>query len=462
VAKAAPADRPRDLVYRALAHQAELYPLLDMAPLESSGFGPRDAAFAHAIYDAAMRRWITLGYLLQQCLSRPFGEVEPMLRGVLLGGAAQLLLLDRVPPHAAINESVSWAKAAVKPAAGGLVNAVLRKIALLVHGPAQEGLPQATARGPWTGARDEVPLSDGTAVKLTRGILPGDAVDRIAIATSHPVYLVRLWAALWGFDQAKYLAAHGLVNPPTILNAAHALTEVPSTVAHAQAGHRVYQGGREELTSLLATRNDVWVQDAASSRAVAGVFDLTPSVVIDACAGQGTKTRQLVAAFPHARIFATDTDPRRMQALRALAQRERRIGIVEPSALTKLFAGGADLVLLDVPCSNTAVLPRRVEARYRFVGAEGVKVGAENQFARLVRLQRAILNDGRALLRPGGAILYSTCSLEPEENEQQAAWACRDGVLRLEREATVRPIGLPGEAGVNYQDGGYSALLRRV
>jgi 16S rRNA (cytosine967-C5)-methyltransferase len=447
---AAGPDRARDVVHRALAHQAALFPELDLAPLDTAALAERDAAFAHAIYDAVLRRWITLEYVLGRYLSRPFAELEPRLRGVLLAGAAQMLLLDRVPPHAALNESVEWAKRVIKPAAGGLVNAVLRKVAGLVFG-SQEGLPTPARRERWAGARDEVPLADGTCVKLREAILPEVRLDRLAVTTSHPPAVLRKWAGRFGEEEAARLATHGLVNPPTVLNVRFAKSAVPKTEAHGMPGHAVFLGGRSELVALLDSRADIWVQDTASGEAVASVANMRPRVILDVCAGQGTKTRQLAATFPEARVLATDVDGRRVAALRALAKTLGRIEVTSPDRMGE-WNGRADLVLLDVPCSNTGVLPRRIEARYR---------SSDEQLERMVETQRAILRDAAALLAPRGAILYSTCSIEYEENEAQAAWAERQLGLRRQSDTFLKPQGIPGEPPTQYRDGAFSAILTR-
>jgi 16S rRNA (cytosine967-C5)-methyltransferase len=440
----------RDVVHRTLAHQAELFPELDLAPLDSSGLSERDAAFAHAIYDAVLRRWITLEYILGRYLTRPFTDLEPRLKAVLLAGAAQVLLLDRVPPHAVLNESVEWAKHMVRPAAGGLVNAILRKIVGLVHGD-QTGIPAPRLRAAWTQANDEVPLADGTAVKLREAVLPEIRLDRLAVSTSHPPALLRKWAGTWGESEAARRAAHDLVAPPTVLNVRFANGAVPKTMPHSRAGHAVFVGGRGELVDLLKARPDVWVQDAASGEAVAGVASLRPRIVVDACAGQGTKTRQLAATFPQARIVATDVDARRLGALRMLGQSQPRIEVTDIGGLGA-WRAKADLVLLDVPCSNTGVLARRVEAKYRC---------GDSQLARLVATQREILRDAAGLLARGGVILYSTCSIEPEENEEQAAWAERELGLLREEMVSLRPQGLPGGPAADYRDGAFSAVLRQ-
>lgn len=442
-------DAARAAVHRALSHQAELFPELDLAPLDTSTLSPRDAAFAHAIYDTVLRRWITLAYLIDGYTSRGFGALDPRVRAVLLAGAAQLLLLDKVPPHAALNESVEWTKSTL-PKAAGLVNAVLRRISELVHAQ-PSGLPEPRARTPWTDSRDLLPLPDGTAVQLRQPVLPQDPLERLEVASSCPLYLLRKWTTDFGDAQARNLALHALLSPPTILHTRFATAEVPHTQPHNDPAHRVYTGRREELTALLDDRPDLWVQDAASSRAVTTPLPRPPRLILDLCAGQGTKTRQFARTYPAARIIATDIDPRRLRALRHVAGREPTIEVIDPAS-TSTFRAQADLILLDVPCTNTGVLPRRVEARYRCGPA---------QLARLVATQRQILTDALSLLAPHGNILFSTCSLEPEENEQQLDWA-KSLKLTASHIHRTMPSSLPGDPPSTYSDAAFSALLARA
>lgn len=447
------ADAARGVVHRALAHQAGLYPELDLAPLDTGGLDPRDAAFAHAVYDAVLRRWITLGYLIDGYTQRGFGGLDPRVRGVLLAGAAQLLLLDRVPPHAALHESVEWAKSAV-PKAAGLVNAVLRRVSELVNAEAS-GLPEVRERGAWTGGRDELPLSDGTAVKLSRGVLPEDRWERLEVAASCPGWLLGKWRQEFGDDAGEALAVHGLVTPPTVLNTRFAQGEVAGTAAHEDPGHRVFVGRREDLGPLLAGRADVWVQDAASGRAVAAAAECVAGrrvgLVLDLCAGQGTKTTQLSWTFPGSRVVATDVDERRARELVKVARRRGNVEVVAPGR-EREFVGKADVVLLDVPCTNTGVLARRVEARYR--------CGA-GQLTRMVAVQREILKGALGLVAEGGVVVYSTCSVDREENEEQVAWAEWELGLKAVRVERVMPRGMPGGDAGGYRDGGFSAVLRR-
>lgn len=444
---------PRDAAARLLSRHAGRFPDLEPLPVEDQALEPRDAALAHAIADAAVRRWLTLGFVLGLYLDRPFAELEPRMQGVLLAGAAQLLLLDKIPPHAAINEAVEWAKRHIRPGAGGMTNAILRKVGALRLRPGEGEDASIGRRERWTDRRDEVLMPDGTAVVLGAEVLPEDNLERLSVQASLPVETLRAWAEQFGIPQARELALHSLSSPPVILNVAHATGELPEGLGtHEAEGARVFLGGHAELRTLLDARPDVWVQDPASTEAVRSVRDLAPKLIVDACAGQGTKTRQLAATFPEARIVAADVDEGRLRTLRRAFEGHPRVEVRRTDELIPDLAGQADLVLLDVPCSNSGVLARRPEARYRLATGQG---------GRLRNLQRQIVADAIPLLSEGGRILYSTCSLEREENEGIAEWAAEWHRFRRARERRTMPAGTPGEPASGYRDGSYSVVLER-
>jgi len=446
-------DRARHAACRALARQARVFPEMDLGALDRAletepELSDLDRAFAHAVYDATVRNWLLLRFLLARCTTQPFDELEPRVRGVLMAAAAQIILLDRVPVHAAINHAVEWAKRVIRPGAGGLVNAVLRKVSALR--PPDE----SRRREKYSGARDELPTADGASITLTESCLPENENERLSIVTSHPTELLDHWLKQLPPERVRALAMHGICQAPIVLNTEHAKEPLPDTIAetHATPGHHVFTGSAADLRSLLTDRRDIWVQDAASAQGVRSVADLKPSVVLDLCAGQGTKTRQLAAAFPNAQIAATDIDEPRFAALSATFANSPQV-IVQPlPKLRDQFLGKADLILLDVPCSNTGVLARRPEAKYRFCPAT---------LNSLLSVQKQIIADCIPLLResPRGRILYSTCSLEPEENQQQAAWVDRWHSMRKSREKQANPAGRPGDSAKMYTDGSYSALL---
>ncbi len=430
----------------ALAVQVRRYPDLELSALRTDGMSPLDEAFAHALYDAVIRRWITLSFIVEIALDRPEKRADPRTIAAILAGAGQLLLLDRVPPHAAVNTSVDWVKARVGEGAGRLVNAILRKIARLIEEPG------GVRRETYTDRQDELPLPGGGSLALSASILPEDSMTRLSVATSVPIDLLRAWSKS-SIRESRRLALHTLVQPPVILNTSFAAADLPAeAIAHSAPGHHVYTGTHAQLAAMLGARKDIWVQDPASSLAVGAVPDLKPKLVVDACAGMGTKTRQLAATFPSAKIIATDVDMPRVRVLREVSAHLPNVQVVGYDKLID-YAGKADLILLDVPCSNTGVLARRVEARYRF---------DREHLEKLASMQKQIIADSVRLIRRGSGscgVLYSTCSLDPRENQAQAEWACRWHGFSQQREHTRLPAGLPGDPATAYSDGSFAVLL---
>jgi len=445
------ADRARDLVTQRVATRARRFPDLDARPLELADpdggpLDPRDAALAQAIDHAVARHWIALEVLLASRLQRPWDRVEHGVQAALLVGAAQVMLMDRVPDHAAIDAAVTWAKRRVRPKAAGIVNAVLRKVADL-RGELVEG---------WSiDERDLWPRPDGRAWKLTEPVLRENPAERLAEATSHPPVLIQRWIAREGMQGAIGLAVHSLVHAPLLI-AGHAGSEPPTGCRpHEVPGTFVFEGERTALDDLLASDPRLRVQDPASAAAVGLAAGLEPSLVVDACAGKGTKTAQLAEQHPGAEIIATDVDDARRATLAERFEGHERVRVLEPGALADAVTGSGrrvDLLVLDVPCSNTGVLARRVEARYRY-GPAAIQS--------LVALQRQIVADTVGGLDESGHLLYATCSIDAEENEEQARWLERWHGLATIARSTERPRGGPGDDAAGYRDGGFAVLTTR-
>lgn len=447
-----------------LARQIRRFPRLELSgPDLPVSMDPRDAALAHAIYDAVVRRWTTLERLIAKKASKPLSSIDPPVRAALLAGTAQVVILDRIPTYAAVNHAVQWAKLNVNTGSGGFVNAVLHRICEslgtdLTTPPAAVPLP-----ADWTGSRRTIPLPGGTARILNEDLMPEEPDRRPAVSMGLPTALLTMLKATLGDDAAQAVALASLSNAPTVLNLAHAKLPVdsPDLTPHAEAGHAVFTGSHTDLARLLKSRPDIWAQDAASShtlRHAAQTLEqagIKPVRILDLCAGQGTKTRQLAAMFKDASITATDTDERRLAVLSALFHGSPQVSVVRSQQLEALAKEAPfDLILLDVPCSNTGVLSRRPEARHRYT-VEGVK--------ELVALQRQIIARAVPLLAPtASAIVYATCSLDPRENQQQVDWAVAEQHLRtLGPAVTTTPIAVPPADPAQARDGAFVQVLTK-
>lgn len=420
----AAARNARGAAALALADAAAQFP--GIAPGEPSprGLSDADARLATAIHRTTLQRWLTLRHLLERFLSKKLDRLEPRMQAVLLSGAAQIVFMDRLPVYAVVDESVALARALVRPGAAGMMNAVLRKLANL----AGSVMPDV----PWTPAANRLPF-DGGCIALADDALPppDDLPTHLAAATSHPRKLVNDWLASFGEQDATALLAHSLKSPPTFVFEGDA--DEPTC----------WDDTHEALAAHLAADPRRRVQDPTAALAVQATRGIGAGRILDLCAGRGTKTRQLAVTHPGAAITAADPHTERAADLHALAESLPRVRVADGDAL----AGQSfDLVVLDVPCSNTGVLARRLEARYRY---------SPRSLASVAALQRKIIEHAATLVAPGGAVLYATCSIHAVENHKQAA-----AIERVTGGAIAsQQLTLPGGDGPAYHDGGYHALI---
>jgi 16S rRNA (cytosine967-C5)-methyltransferase len=353
-------------------------------------------------------RWQTqLDHQLQVLLKRPNAKLDAEIRIALRLGAFQILHLDRIPARAAIDESVELAKQAGHRFASGMVNAVLRKLG------------------------------------ATRFDFSDEGFAELAMAQAHPAWMVERWVSYFGMESAREICRHGQSQP--VLTVRLAKPEIEEELAEAgivlapgamlTAARTVVSG---DITATAAFKEGrVRLQDEGSQLvAELASADLVQKVkgVLDACAAPGGKTMILAESNPQARIVACEFSAPRFEQLRhRLADYGDRIEcrLTDASALTEDCA--FDLALADVPCSGTGTLGRNPEIRHRL---------RPEDLPRQAERQHAILRAALRAVRPGGRVVYSTCSLEPEENEQVVA------AVLAESNASLIPI-----------DSGIQALL---
>ena len=378
------------LIDEIFARPVPVEPLLARA---SDRLEARDARLlAELVYGVA--RWRRrLDHVIERAAARPLSRIDAPLRAVLEIGALQLLVLERVPAHAAVSEAVDEARRRGGRAAAGFVNGVLRAIA---RSPRLDAWPVEAA----------------------------DPRRRLAIEHSHPDELVGRWwhrfgqaatrrileanngprrlhllcfAARGGRDRvAERLAAEGVVTRPSTL-APQGLT--------VESGQPI---GGESFRS-----GDFYVQDEASQAAALVPFPHAGERVLDAAAAPGGKGLALVAAEPTARIVFGDVDLGRVLRL---AENLARLGLRAPVAVADgrrlAFGGAFDRVVLDAPCTGTGTLRRHPELRWRFGSAE---------LARLAGRSLELLEGLAGAPAVGGLLALVTCSIEEEENERVAA-----------------------------------------
>jgi len=351
-----------------------------------------DRAFVQDLVYVAVRRLRALKHVLGGFLKR---WPKGEMEALLYVGAAQMLYMDGVPDFAAVNETVAAARLCPNPSVARTVNAVLRNIA-----------------------------------RNREKIAADLAAAPLAVRESYPDALVRRWTARYGADGAERMAAWHNTPAETFL------ARRDGTFAKLGRGERVADApGYAE--------GDFIVQDPATAIAVRLLDPKPGERILDACAAPGGKTVQI--AWRGADVTACEVKKgRRARLEENIARTGVKVRVVASFAEA---GGGFDKVLVDAPCSNTGVLRRRPDARWGFCA---------EKLANLAELQSRILDGAAELVAPGGVLVYSTCSNEPEENAEQveAFLARRRGFAAVASEESV-----PFESGM---DGAFAAVLRRT
>jgi len=362
----------------------------------------QDRNLTTALVLGVLRQQMALDQQVRAHLTKPNARLDAEVRIALRLGAFQLLHMDRIPARAAIDESVELAKRAGHRFASGMVNAVLRKLAADVS---RQGRPSAAPEEP------SIPA---------------------ALLAAYPDWLVTRWQHFFGERTACAICRHGQMQPSLAIRADDAAVESELADAGIQlapgallADARVLVHG--DIMTVPAFRDGrVRVQDEGS-QLVAEIAG-RGNAVLDCCAAPGGKSLILAQRNPDAHIVACEASEQRFRALQQrLAPLGPRIECRLADATALPFDNEFDLVLADVPCSGTGTLDRNPEIRHRI---------AEEDFSRQAERQRLILVSALRAARPGGRVVYATCSLEPEENEQVIA-----AVLHEQIDAHVIPTG---------------------
>lgn len=377
---------------------------------------PEDAALATEITLGVLRWRRLLDFLLASQLKKPVDRLDLPVAIALRMGLYQLRFLQRIPARAAVNESVELIKRAKKSSAAALVNAVLRRAAANTDGfpsPASLG-KRSKASGP-PARRD----SDKRITLLS-------AADRLATLHSHPTWLVERWLARFGEDRTLALLDANN-RAPRLSCALHDPAHRDEIFASLQnGGLRVEPGallkngfaitGGSIIRTQVFREGVISIQDEASQVIPLLLDTHAGDRVLDLCAAPGGKTPPLArAAGPKGLVIAADRHAHRLRAMRAQFDRLHldKVQIVELDAEKPLpFTYKFDRILVDAPCSGTGTLARHPEIRWRL---------RPEQLAEFQRLQVAILTSALDALATGGHLVYSTCSLEPEENEMVIA-----------------------------------------
>ena len=376
----------------------------------------RDRALATDLATGTLRWRGALDYQIHRLSSKPLSKLDSAVLDALRLGAYQILHLDRVPVSAIVNDSVDLVKASGLGSAAGFTNAVLRRLARERHTLI------------WPNRRD--------------------LVEYLSVLHSHPAWLVRRWLDRYGEHTTEQwlrfnneppgmtLATNRLLGTRDELVVRLRSEGVETTPTRTAPSGLIVTAGRA-LASAAFREGYCLVQDEASQIIPELLQAEAAQCVLDACASPGGKTVAAAAQCGlSGRVVATDVRWRRVQVLAATMARCRaasvRVVQISPTSALPFMDGSFDRVLIDAPCSGLGTVRRDPDIRWR---------RDPSQFEALARTQRDLLERVRPLVAPGGRLVYSTCSSEPEENEDVVA-AFLDGAP----EFSVRPAEPPGVA----------------
>jgi len=385
-------DRPRTTalaILRSAEQGVFADSLLDQARRE---FDTRDAAFILELVYGTLRNRTLLDWTLNRFSAQPIEKTDAWTRNILRLGAYQLLFLDKVPASAAVNTSTELAKAYGKKS--GYVNGLLRNVERNRNAISYPG--------------------------------PDDPVRRFSVLYSHPEWLVRRWVRRFGPETTEAILRENNHPAPLVIRTNTMKTTREGLKASLAADgaetreSRYSQAGLELVSSpglktLTSFREGLFmVQDEAAQLVGLMLAPRPGEVVLDACAAPGGKATHLAELMQdEGTLVALEADPQRIERIR---ENSRRLGISiilpvigDASTYQK---GAYDKILIDAPCSGLGVFRRHPDGRWN---------KSEKNIRERQALQSRILENCAMLLKPGGALVYATCTTEPEENEDVVA-----------------------------------------
>jgi 16S rRNA (cytosine967-C5)-methyltransferase len=345
---------------------------------------PVDRNLATEIVMGVLRWRSVLDEAVARLSFTPFRKLDFEVLMALRMGVYQKQFLAKIPAHAAVNETVELVKHARKTSAAGLVNAVMRKVKSVAYDP--------------------------RAAKL-------GGIDYLSSALAHPRWLAERWVSSFGDDATQKICEYDQHVPATVLRlsspqdesllAAQGIQLAPGAL---MAAARIVTSGDASATEMFRA-GKVAIQDEGSQLVAALVGK--GRRILDCCAAPGGKTAAMATRLPAAEIIATELHPHRATLLRRLAP-QQNVEVMTADALALPYGADFDRVLADVPCSGTGTLARNPEIKWKLKPEDLLDLQSR---------QIAILKSAMRYVSPEGRLVYSTCSLEPEENEQVIA-AC--------------------------------------
>ena len=438
--------------------------------------GPRQKHLAGELAYGSCRQMITLDYLIKRHSHRNIRHIDPVVRQILRVGLYQMIYLSGTPDFAAVHEAVDQAKKWGGRGADKFINALLRSVQRDIEGPINQQDQYRIRATLW--------MDQQTGCQFKTDFLPDPTKNPskfFSLAYSHPLWLIERWLKRYDQSKVRALCLANNARPCLTLRInnlqcnssefTEKLTEANiQSVIKDQAIQLIDRASPDQLPGY----NQGWfsVQDITAMNAVKILNPRPGDKVLDLCAAPGGKTTQLAESMNNTgQIVACDVTEDKLERIRDNCRR-LGISIVQTHLVQDLPALAQhedlfDAVLVDAPCSNTGVLARRVEVRHRLKPIH---------LNRLADLQTDLLNQAAVMIKNGGKILYSSCSIEPAENEllirkflqandsfelvEEKFYFPENQTLIENDHSTPAPDAQKPHYQL-WQDGGYTALLHR-
>lgn len=379
-----------------------------LASRQVSELEPRDRSFVRELVLGVLRWKLRLDHIIGTYYNNNINSLQPEIHTIIRLGLYQMIYMDSIPDWAAVNESVKMANNYYGKKTAGLVNALLRRFS-------REGVPEISS---------------------------SDPVKKLSLEKSCPGWIAKRWIEKFGVETAEAIMAscnvkHSVsIRTNTIKTDPEPLTNVLSSEGFETVNVSDMPGyfnvlkGNGLFETQAYQKGFFTVQDPEAAMATLLLSPEQGEMILDLCSAPGGKTTHIAEmAKDNIHIDAVDINPKRLGLVKMVTKRLglESITCIEGDSVTFRIDSDShyDRILCDVPCTGTGVFSKRPDMKWR---------RKENDVIEMSSLQKAILGNAATLVKPGGVIIYSTCSLEPEENEDIIRWFTSEHDFTVERD----------------------------